>query len=82
LSNAIAVDRVTSGGPCENNGGGNGMVNCDAVTASSANGIITVSGLNATNNTVEILGAGTGFNVRSICRDNCGSMVEIPGLAW
>ncbi len=76
LSNSIAFV-VQSANQC-NTGGS--IVNCDAVTISSTDGSIIVSNLNAPQNIVDIIGAGTAWQIRPICSQNCPSTVSISDL--
>ncbi|MFK7979294.1 MAG: T9SS type A sorting domain-containing protein [Saprospiraceae bacterium] len=63
-------------------GGGNtgGKADCDNLTFTNDNGQITVSGLNAIYNKVEIIGRNTDYQVVTICDGNCSDTQVIPNL--
>ncbi len=65
------------------NGGGNtgGKVDCDNLTFTSENGQISVEGLTATYNKVEIIGRNTNWQIVTICDGNCADTQIIPDLA-
>ncbi len=64
------------------NGGGNpgGKANCDNLTFTSETGQISVTGLTATYNKVEIIGRNTNWQVLTICDGNCSDTQIIPDL--
>jgi len=55
-------------------------VNCDGVSVAVSGNVITVSGLNAAQNTVQYLGESTNFQTVTACENDCSSTVEIRNL--
>ena len=68
-----------------NTGGSGGSneetANCDALTFTSENGAVTVTGLTANYDRVEIIGKNTGYQVITICDGDCSDNQLIMDLA-
>ncbi len=60
---------------------GNGSANCENLIFTGEEGQITVDGLTASNNKVEILGQNTDWQVVTICDGDCSPTQIIPDLA-
>ena len=76
-------DRITADGcSCAGtpNTGGGGTANCDGATFTGGNGQITVGNLTAAREKIEIIGAGTNWQVVLNCEDNCDDPQVINNL--
>ncbi len=66
------------GDVCDGGGGGGGS-NCQDVTAVGSNGQITISNI-AASAKVDAIGAGTGWQLVSVCDGDCQSQEIVPNL--
>ena len=69
---------LTDGCTCQGSGGG--IADCNGVLFIGGNGKITLDNLFATGEKIEIIGAGTEYNVITICDGDCNDTHIIPNL--
>ncbi len=72
-------DVILSDG-CTCQGSGDVIADCNGVLFTGGNGEITLANLFATSEKVEIIGAGTGYDIVLICDGDCDNMETIPNL--
>ncbi len=65
---------------CTCQGSGGAIADCNGVLFIGGNGEIVVANLFATAEKIEIIGAGTGYDVVLICDGDCNNMETIPNL--
>ena len=65
------------GDACDNGGGGS---TCNDVTTAGTNGQLTISNI-ATSAQVDIIGAGTGWQLQSVCNGDCQSQEVVNNLS-
>ena len=65
---------------CTCQGSGDVIADCNGVLFIGGNGEIIVDNLFATSETIEIIGAGTGYDVVLICDGDCANTQTIPNL--
>ena len=70
---------LADGCTCQGTGTGS-IADCNGVLFIGGNGEITVDNLLATSETIEIIGAGTNYNVVLICDGDCNNTQIIPSL--
>ncbi|MFK7979293.1 MAG: acetylxylan esterase [Saprospiraceae bacterium] len=61
-------------------GGGNGIADCDAISVTSSNGQIIITGLTATSEQIDLSGQAANWQIVPVCNGDCNDTQVIPNL--